>query len=56
MTRLPPATGAAQALRMKSSTPGSANTFGSFCSAIRSGLTRKNQSSRRVMSASVAAT
>ena len=37
---------------MKSSMPGSANTLGSFCSAIRSGLMRKNQSSSRVMSAS----
>ena len=34
---------------------GSANTLGSFCSAIRSGLTAKNQSSSRLMSASVVA-
>ena len=52
MAWLPPASGAVQALRTKSSMPGSANTFGSFCSAIRSGLTRKNQSSSRMMSAS----
>ena len=52
MACLPPASGAMQAPRIKSSTPGSANTLGSFCSAIRSGLTRKNQSSSRVMSAS----
>ena len=38
---------------MKSSTPGSANTLGSFCSAIRSGLIRKNASSSRLISASV---
>jgi len=47
---------AMQAPRIKSSTPGSANTLGSFCSAIRSGLMRKNASSSRLISASVVAT
>ena len=52
----PPASGAVQALRTNASMPGSANTFGNFCSAIRCGLTRKNQSSSRTISACDVAT
>ena len=48
----PPASLVMQASRMKSSMPGSANTLGSCCAAIRCGFIVKNQSSSRLMSAS----